>query len=483
MKQLAIEFFLISCMKRWALCVAVCVTILIGMQQNVVAQWQQATGFSNVNGGTPPVDAIRGFVVWGPDVLADASCGLDLTQGPGPTPDSLFLSTDNGKTWTSFGPNGGMPLIATPMGSGTALIGGAEPSTGDNQLSDEVLSISTDDGQTWAADTTGWNMPGGNGQAYSLITMGSSVFAQNSGGVYQQTAGGTWTVDTNGIGLLFGGVSSIGPVATVNNDLFLCTIGKNVLLSTNQGASWAPANNGLPDVITGLDTEYWPAWDLVSSGSAMYTLVVADTTTDGFLVYTSNNVYRTVDNGESWNRMTSAPITTWGNIHAMTASGNYLFMAADSGFYASVDDGATWLLSEQGLQLTQGDFPTSIQIFGGNVIIGTVSSNAWYRPLTDFAPSAVNPTPAGSASLFIAVSENPVVSSMAQVIYSLPDAGIARITLMNPLGQNVCTLQSGWSVSGQHTVTLNTRSITAGTYFVRLAANGESAMQKLIIAP
>jgi Secretion system C-terminal sorting domain len=158
-----------------------------------------------------------------------------------------------------------------------------------------------------------------------------------------------------------------------------------------------------------------------------------------------------------------------------------LFAGTDSGFYYSTNSGATWTQANQGLQLVPGDHVNAIVISGGNIVIGTNSSNAWYRKLSDFGVSSVAATPAPNVGLNLALSQNPASSSQVKVTYTMSDDGTAQVMLMDELGRSVRMLQNGPAIPGENMLTIDPLTLAAGTYFVRLTADGATAMQKLVI--
>jgi photosystem II stability/assembly factor-like uncharacterized protein len=479
MRSTVTRFAFASVKTRSFLGFIACAVCLIASDQSALAQWKLATGFSNVNASQPnEVDQLSGFTPWGNDLLADAKCAIDLQIGPGPTPDSLFISTDNGKTWASYCANGGEPFVAMGSGSLPVLIGGAEPTFGDNQLSDEILSYSIDGGQTWLSDTAGI----GGGLPNSIATIGNTIFASNAFGVYQQSsAGATWTVDTSGMNL-GGNISSIGILAASGNNLFLSTQFNGILVSTNQGASWSSANSGLPTYTSSGNSYYFQSDIFAVSGSSIYATFAHDTDVfGGGDNFDTSDFYRTTNAGQSWTKMNSS-IQNWGEVYRFTAYNDDLFAVSDSGFYYSTNNGSTWAQGDEGLQLVPGDYPNSVQVFGGNVVIGTNSSGAWYRSLSTFGISSVSATPSHADGLNLTLSQNPASSSEVKVTYTLNDAGDAQILVMDELGRSVRMLQNGPSAPGQNTVTLDPRTLDPGTYFVRLTADGTAAMQKLVIA-
>jgi hypothetical protein len=102
-----------------------------------------------------------------------------------------------------------------------------------------------------------------------------------------------------------------------------------------------------------------------------------------------------------------------------------------------------------------------------------------------YAPSgtnAVNYTPSTSGSgLGLLLTQNPASNSGTSVIYTLPNAGPVQVELMDELGRSVRMLQNGFSSAGPNVIAIEPQLLAAGTYFVRVEANGTSAMQKLVV--
>jgi hypothetical protein len=464
--------------KCTAVLIAAFVICSITSQPKAFGQWQLASGFSNENAfNVAQVDAVFGITHWGDSLLAYASC-VTSSSDPGATFDSLSLSTDHGQTWTDFAPNGGFPLVAV----GNSFVAAAELALPNN--TNTVLSYSSDHGQTWNVDTAGWNIPNGNGAASSLVAIGNTIFASNGAGIYKQTApGATWTVDTNGVGLGFGigSVYDFGALAASGNTLFLSTFGGGVFVSKNQGSSWSPANNGLPTFSSYGFNNFFATSLFAVSGSSVFAAVAHDTGTfGGGDDFDTLDFYLTVNNGQSWNKMNTT-LQTWGNVRGFVAYGNNLFIASDSGFYYSTNGASTWTRDDNGLQLINGDCPSCVQISGGNVVIGTQYGGAWYRSLSDFGIASVAMSAAPDAGLNLTLSENPASASEVKITYALPDAGAAQLMVMDELGRSVRMLQNGRASVGENVVSIDPLTLAPGTYFVRVEANGASAMQKLVI--
>jgi hypothetical protein len=81
----------------------------------------------------------------------------------------------------------------------------------------------------------------------------------------------------------------------------------------------------------------------------------------------------------------------------------------------------------------------------------------------------------------LAISANPVSNSAAHFLYSLKNAGNIQITIMDNLGREVHQLFHGYAEVGQNSIPIDPSKFANGTYFIRITADGMTAMKKLIV--
>ncbi|MRR08457.1 MAG: T9SS type A sorting domain-containing protein, partial [Deltaproteobacteria bacterium] len=143
--------------------------------------------------------------------------------------DGVFLSTNNGGSWTAL--NSGLTnrSVRSLAVSGTDLYAG----TGGGGF------LSPHNGTSLTAVNYGFT----SADVFALAVSGTNLFAGTySGGVFLSTNNGTsWTeVDSS---LTYPHVASL---AVSGTNLFAGTYGGGVFLSTNDGTSWTAVNSGLP---------------------------------------------------------------------------------------------------------------------------------------------------------------------------------------------------------------------------------------------
>jgi hypothetical protein len=83
--------------------------------------------------------------------------------------------------------------------------------------------------------------------------------------------------------------------------------------------------------------------------------------------------------------------------------------------------------------------------------------------------------------LSLYLSQNPASNAVTNIIYTLKTDGPAKVELMDLLGRSVRMLNDGRAAAGQNVIAIDPKSLLPGSYFVRVEANGMSAMQKLVI--
>jgi photosystem II stability/assembly factor-like uncharacterized protein len=422
----------------------------IVLQRTAVGQWTRSSGIGN--------SFIGSLSISGNNMIAAVGAQA---------PDSIFISTDNGNSW-SFGSGDTVPLVVTSMVAvGTDLVVGSNNPGGSY--------FSTNLGHTWNSNTL--NFPNPILTRYgisSLAAIGTTIFAATASGAYEQAVpGAAWTPDTVGmVPTGTGGLPSALSLFVSGSNFFMGTGEGGAYLSTNDGVSWSPISDGLP-------TSYF-------DGTTIYRFAAAGTAIFAVAIDTeqvSLDIYVTKNNGQFWSKA-NLQSYRWMNIPSFCSSGQNLFVAADSSVYVSSDNGANWVPSNEGFSPSNGDagYVISMDTSGPNLVIGTFANGVWTRKLSDFGNSSVTASSIPYAGLSLSLSENPALGSEDKIIYTLSDAGTAEVMVMDELGHNVRMLQNGPAMSGQNIVVIDPLTFEPGTYFVRVVSNGMSAMQKLAIA-
>jgi hypothetical protein len=67
------------------------------------------------------------------------------------------------------------------------------------------------------------------------------------------------------------------------------------------------------------------------------------------------------------------------------------------------------------------------------------------------------------------------------ISFDLVDNGFVKLTIYNPMGQQVASVVSGEMPAGRHTVTFDASDLPSGMYLYRLEVNGFSAVRKMLL--
>jgi hypothetical protein len=137
--------------------------------------------------------------------------------------------------------------------------------------------------------------------------------------------------------------------------------------------------------------------------------------------------------------------------------------------------------SAQDLEIADTDY---VYIFytldGYQARIGTAPTDTSAN-YTVPSSSAVNPQPIVASGLSVTLTQNPASSAGTNVIFTMPVSGSLQVELMDVLGRNVRMFENGFESAGEHSVPIDPKTLSYGTYFVRVQTDGASAMQKLVV--
>lgn len=324
------------------------------------------------------------------DIRALLAKGADLfaaTYGHG-----VLHSADSGLSWNPVNNGLNSVWINCLMVQGTNLLAGTQSG----------IFISANNGQSWTSANTGFPIP--LREVFCLGLINNTLIAGTWGGIYRSVNGGnSWTSSNSGLtnpyinsilvkgNLVFigagpfvfassnegqswysasSGLNSGTNVVTLNqqgNDLLAGTEGDGVFVSTDDGFSWNDFNFTSAGGVNCLyaDTAVAIAgtwgngvfildgtccgWNSVNMNSYVFAfakkdaLMFAGTQVDG--------VYLSVDSGASWNSMnvgiTDKRITSL--VYADTA----IFAGSYGGsVYRSTDNGTSWIVTSSGLSTT-----------------------------------------------------------------------------------------------------------------------------------
>jgi photosystem II stability/assembly factor-like uncharacterized protein len=346
-------------------------------------------------------------------------------------------STDEGITWNCISPN-------TGAGANNVT---AFDSIGNNLLIAMAFSgvyLSNDDGETWIPVDSGLE----NNTLLSFATMGTFVFASSLGGVYLSTdSGASWV-------LIDSQIRYTENFAIIGSIIFLGTEENGVFRSMDSGKHWSQVNNGLSD-------------------TNVFTLVVIG---NKLFAGTQNGVFLSTDSARTWESVSNG-LPDGVYVFHFASIGTNLFASVDGGVYYTNDFGANWISVSDGLppELTyEGGVQyfaiDSFYLFAAYATEYGAASGVYRRSLSEMiVPASISTTPLTQQS--ITSYPNPFTQSTT-ITLTTPASGVAELSVVNLLGEEVARLYDGELGAGEHSFTWNANGFPPGTYWCVMRSNG-----------
>lgn len=265
-----------------------------------------------------------------------------------------FRSFDGGVSWQEITPPSFIRTFA--FGSPNKIFGGTY----------DGVYLSTDNGASWTARNAGI----GNIPLNALLLDADGHFYAGSAGAgifYSSDEGVSWTPRNSGLGSL--DVSSLarGPAGEV----YAGTRSQGVYRSTDQGLTWAPVNGDLPDLhvrtiavdvnselYIGTDgggifksTDAGNTWSAKNRNINVENLNAAlQTGSNGFLLATGGSgIFHSPDGHGGWS-VKNAGLANLNVTDLATANGGAIFAGTFSGVFRSTDAGESWFPANNGIE-------------------------------------------------------------------------------------------------------------------------------------
>ena len=259
---------------------------------------------------------------------------------------------------------------------------------------------------------------------YDLEIVGTKVYAACNGIYMSADSGATWT--QTGIGSML-----VLSMAVKGSSLFAGTLNNALYRSDDGGNSWTQKSTGFPSIACDVNH-----------------IIVDDTVLYAALCFDYDGVFRSIDNGESWQ---SAGLGNQCD-HSLAVSGQAIIAGSyEMGLFRTTDDGATWSRANHGIMCADvsdlaenGNF-----IFAGTPYLGSY--------VTPDQGSTWNETGSNIPALF----EIKAMASMNNNLYAGTPSGI-YITSDNGASWNLCP----------GSVQLNVGSMTTDGTNLYAGANG-----------
>ena len=309
-------------------------------------------------------------------------------------------------------------------------------SSGSNLLvgTNGQIFLSKDNGTTWAATI------GATGTIVTSFAVdGSNVVAGGSNGIATSNDGGeTWTK-----GPIGNNIHSINSLLIFDSTILAATYGGGVFRSTDTAHTWTLTSEQ-PMAYTFSLYQYGPA---IFAG-------------------TKAGLFKSTSRGATWSEVGAGIVI--GEITSFTSTGPYLFAGTSSGVFVSSDQGSTWTAASIG---TTPGYVSSLAINGARLYAGTQAGGVWERPLAEMTgTSAVEHPTAPTYS--IRSYPNPFTKSTT--ISFTSGSGIAQVSIVNLLGDEVARLFEGQLDQGEHSFAWHPAGSPDGVYECVVKMNGRT---------
>ncbi|MHB8336561.1 MAG: T9SS type A sorting domain-containing protein [Ignavibacteriaceae bacterium] len=363
---------------------------------------------------------------------------------------------------------------------------------------DGGVFLSTDNGTSWSAVNSGLT----NTYVETLAISGNKLFAGTHDGVYLSTNNGTnWTVVNNGLP----SYTSVYAFAVTNTgtggtDLFAGTYVAGEFLSTNNGTSWNAVNSGLtndyvqtlavsPTGTSGynlfagtkggifLSTNNGTSWNAVNSGLTNKDVFALAVSGSNLFAGTYNGgVFLSTDNGTSWNAVNSGLTNTY--INGFAISGNNLFTGTSGGVFLSTNNGTSWTEVNSGLA---NNYVNAFVISGTTLFAGTNGNGVWRRTLSEMVTLIKDKRNDLPADFSLAQNYPNPFNPTTTINYLVPKTSLVTIMVYDILGNEVANLVNEEKPVGNYKVEFKASKLSSGIYFYRMQAGSFVETKKLIL--
>ena len=358
--------------------------------------------------------------------------------------------------------------------SGSNIFAGSNGNAGD-----AGVYLSTDNGNSWTAK--GLTSCGANALAIS----GSNIFAGSGCGVYMsQNNGSSWVAVNNGLPAY----SNITALAISGSYLFAGTYSGGVYFSTDNGSNWVAVNNGLPASIgvtalaisginifagiynhnttntggTYLSSNNGQLWSVSDTCDGVEALAISGSNILAGFAGTHNGVLMSSNNGNSWASMNAGLTIT--DVYDLATKGDTIFAGTSGGVYFSTNNGSSsW--SEVCSSVADTITCLSLAVNGSYIFAGTPYSGVWRMPLFSLGIEALK-----SNESNIVVYPNPVIRNLTIVA---PQKAI--IDILNVEGQSIKTFTI---TDSKKTIDLD--GLSCGVYIIKATTDKGVVIKKFI---
>jgi photosystem II stability/assembly factor-like uncharacterized protein len=383
----------------------------------VNAQWQQ-TSLDSVEA--------RCFTTKGDTIFAGSMC------------DGLYLSQDNGNSWSACDTNG---LTNTCLQSliikRDTIFVGTDLSTG----ASDAIYYSLNNGNNWIGSGLVYN------QALSLVINEGNIFVATDYGVYSSVNGGNWNIT----GLVN---KSVRTLIVNDSNIFAGTLYNGVFMSSDNGNNWNALNNGLTNLSN---------------------LIVFSFAIKGDTIYAGTNfgVFLSLNYGSSWVSINNG-LPTNSQVQELVLKGDTIIAGMYGGVYMSLNNGSSWTAINNGL-------PSNAYVTALFINMDTLFAGIDSVIMTPYQIYARGVWKMGLSNLASEINKFEIYNNItiypdpATNNFTIESPQKSTIEILNTQGQTVLRQSIQQGKTG-----IDISGLAKGVYILRLNNNDKTEMTKIL---
>ena len=379
--------------------------VLTGSSIFADAQWQQTS--------CPSINAITCLAVSGTNIFAG-------TNGSG-----VYLSTDNGTTWSPVNSGLTNTEVRALAVKGTDIYAGTYG---------KGMFVSANNGTSWTAVKTGLAID----NIVFISVVGGIIFVgtDNSGTLLFLSSdnGSSWSS-------VYTGINYFTSLTSNGSDLFAGTCGGTVSLSVNNGLNWSNASIGI-------------------TATTIRAIAVCGT---NILAGSEKGIFLSSNNGTTWSALNSTGSNI--NVAVFAVCDTNVFAGSYGGrVFLSSNCGATWADVSVGIV---SSIVCSLTIAGTNIFAGTWDNGVWKRQMSEFTTSGIDEIKIdGKYNIYPNPATNNITVETLQK---------STLEILNMQGQTILRQSL---LQGKTDIVIN--GLAKGLYILRLNSNDKIEVTKIL---
>lgn len=357
------------------------------------------------------------------------------------------------------------------------------------------LFSSTNSGESWQR----FDFPAPRVKSVAFNTSGTIFAGTYEQGMFRSTDGGlSWEPINNGLpaNVIDNAIKAI-LVKPENNYVFLATP-NGVFRSTDDGVIWTQlldssayvnclAMNSRGHILAGLHPRTFKGVYLSKDNGEQWTYLglilesisaIAINSQDHIFAGTYfRGIYRSTDDGKSWELINDGLNYTWMTGIAINSSDHLFASTWFGGVYKSEDNGNTWRQLISGLPF--GIVFSLAVDRNGYVFAGSDGGGVFHsvQPTTSIGLVSGHIT----SEFFLAQNYPNPFNPQTTIEFNLPRRERVVVEVFNMLGEKIATLYEGEAAPGNHRVSFNAQGLPSGIYFYYLKAPGVTLTKKMVL--